>query len=193
MWFNWCYRFNWFNRIHSRRTYLSQLWPLSYPPEFIRSVPFLLGSPRSSRKNWGRIDTSSRCAIYATPSIYPPSSFLLLRPPRPSEKWRASRQYIAIATLPTVRKKHIWAGKSPRKFKKRKPNQANAQKENRLKSACFSGAFLSRDSSHLIELFDEIGDLIDLIYLIDMINSIDSVILIAFIWMMSLSPLLKFI
>ena len=50
-----------------------------------------------------------------------------------------------------------------------------------LRGRVFLGAFLSCDSSHLIELFDEMGDLTDLIYRIDMINLIDSVILIAYV------------
>ena len=54
-----------------------------------------------------------------------------------------------------------------------------AQEKSRASMFGVQSAFLSRESSRLIELFYEIEDLIDLIYLIDMVNLIDSVILTA--------------
>ena len=60
---------------HSYRTYLFPLFPLIDSPRFIRSVHFARGLVPLFRKNGGRIDTSSRCALCATPSIYSLCSF----------------------------------------------------------------------------------------------------------------------
>ena len=63
--------------IHACRTYLSQLFHLRYPPEFIRSVHFLLGSPRSSRKIEGNAIPLPAAPSTRSPSIYSLSSFSL--------------------------------------------------------------------------------------------------------------------
>ena len=84
---------------------------------------------------------------------------------------------------PICSKNTFGSGSHRGNSKSEKPNQPNAQKKKIDLRWLVFGKFLTRDSSHLIELFGEIDDLIDLIYLIDMINiinSIGSVILISY-------------